>query len=120
MESKDRDYRQYNPKHRLAIKRKPKEPIVRRTDDLYSRIRGFKDPVGIARLRIDFIPPSKTHEAPASDIFEVVEIDCEEKDGDDEDQDAGMAICQHCPRIIQIPKMTANLNGKRAGLTNYP
>lgn len=41
----------------------------------------------VARRRVHFVPPSESHESSAGDVFEVVEVGCEEEDGDDEDQD---------------------------------
>jgi len=41
--------------------------------------------VRVAGARVDFVPPAQAHEAPAGDIFEVVEIGCEEEHCYDED-----------------------------------
>ncbi len=103
MGSKDRHDCQRNPERRLEIKREPEEPIVRWTDDLDRRIRGLKDPVRIACLRVDLVPPPEAHEAPAGDILEVVEIDREEEDGDDEDQDADGRLLA-CPLVPSSPE----------------
>jgi len=42
----------------------------------------------IPGLRIYFVPPSKSNETTSSDVFEVIEIGCEEEYGDDKDEDA--------------------------------
>lgn len=36
---------------------------------------------------VNFVPPSESYEATSGDVFEVVEIGCEEEDCDDEYQD---------------------------------
>ena len=36
---------------------------------------------------VDFVPPSQTDEAAAGDVFQVVEVDGEEEEGQDEDED---------------------------------
>ena len=41
----------------------------------------------VARRRVDFVPPAQADEAPAGDVFEVVEVGGQEQDGDDEDED---------------------------------
>lgn len=41
----------------------------------------------VSRLSIDFIPPSQADEPSSGDIFQIVEIHCEQDDGDDEDHD---------------------------------
>lgn len=38
---------------------------------------------------VDFVPPAKTDKAPASDVFEVVEVGGEEEERYNEDEDAG-------------------------------
>lgn len=43
----------------------------------------------VARLGVDFVPPAEAYESSAGDVFEVVEVGCQEKDGDDEDEDEG-------------------------------
>ena len=39
----------------------------------------------IAGGGVDFVPPAETDEAPAGDVFEIVEIGGEEEDREDED-----------------------------------
>jgi hypothetical protein len=41
----------------------------------------------VSGLSVDFVPPAEAYEAPTGDILEVVEVGCEEEDGDDEDKD---------------------------------
>lgn len=38
---------------------------------------------------VDFVPPTQADEAAAGDVFEVVEIEGEEEEGEYEDKDAG-------------------------------
>jgi len=45
----------------------------------------------IPSLRIYFVPPSKPYETTSGDVFEVIEIGCEEEHGDDEDEDEAVA-----------------------------
>lgn len=40
-----------------------------------------------ARLWIDFVPPSQANKPPSSNVFEVVEVDGEQDDGEDENKD---------------------------------
>ncbi|RDW67836.1 hypothetical protein BP6252_09232 [Coleophoma cylindrospora] len=80
--------RQADPEQRLRVEGEPEEARVGRVDDLSRRVRGFKDPVRVTGLGIDFVPPAQAHEPPAGDVLEVVEVDGEEEDGDDEDEDA--------------------------------
>ncbi|RDW73934.1 hypothetical protein BP5796_07376 [Coleophoma crateriformis] len=80
--------READPEQGLRVEGKPEEARVGRVDDLGGRVRGFKDPVRVAGLGIDFVPPAQAHEPPAGDVLEVVEVDGEEEDGDDEDEDA--------------------------------
>lgn len=48
----------------------------------------LEDPVTVAASRIDFVPPAETNEAPAGNVFEIVEVDGEEEESEDEDEDA--------------------------------
>lgn len=72
----------------MHIQRHPKEPTIRRIDLLRARLRALKDPLRIARRRIDLVPPAQPHEAAPSDVFQVVEVGGQEEDGQDEDEDA--------------------------------
>ena len=36
---------------------------------------------------VDFVPPAESNEAAAGDVFQVVEVDGEEEEGQDEDED---------------------------------
>ncbi|EDO02311.1 hypothetical protein SS1G_04787 [Sclerotinia sclerotiorum 1980 UF-70] len=78
---------QPDPKQWLRVKRKPEKPAIRRVYNFGIWIRGFKNPVRVARCRIYFIPPTQSDEATTGDIFKVVEIGSEEKDSYYEDQD---------------------------------
>lgn len=44
----------------------------------------------IPRRCVDFVPPPQPDEAPPGDIFQVIEIGGEQKDGDDKDKNAGL------------------------------
>ena len=47
----------------------------------------FKNPMRLSSSGVDFVPPSQTDEAAAGDVFQVVEVDGEEEEGQDEDED---------------------------------
>lgn len=87
----NRDNGQSHPECRLRIQREPEESLVRRANHLSARLiglrRALEDPVRVARGCIDLVPPSQSHKSSASDVFEVVEVGCEQQDGDDEDED---------------------------------
>jgi len=42
--------------------------------------------VRVAAGIVDFVPPSPAHEPSSSDVFEVVEVGCEQEDRDNEDE----------------------------------
>lgn len=44
--------------------------------------------MGIPGSGVDFVPPAQADEAPAGDVFQVVEVGGEEEHGEDEDEDA--------------------------------
>lgn len=84
---------QPNPQPWLRVQRQPKEALIGQilrtgTTGVAAAVLGLEDPVRIARHRVDFIPPPQSHQTPAGDIFEVVEVDREEEDCEDEDKDA--------------------------------
>lgn len=82
---------QSHPECRLRIQREPEEPLVRRADQLSAWLiglrRALEDPVRVARGSVNLVPPSQSYKSSASDVFEVVEVGCEQQDGDDEDED---------------------------------
>ena len=41
------------------------------------------------RRGVDFVPPSQPDESPPGDVFQVVEIRCEEENGEDKYEDTG-------------------------------
>lgn len=49
----------------------------------------FKYLFWFVSLWVDFVLLVKVYEVMVSDVFEVVEVGCEEEDGDDEDYDFG-------------------------------
>jgi hypothetical protein len=79
---------QQHPQHRLRIQRQPKEALIRRIN-LAPRlwIQALEYPAPVPCVDVDFVPPAQPDEAPPRDVLEVVEVDCEQQDGDDEDQD---------------------------------
>ena len=87
MQPNQRQNRHNHPQQRLDVERKPEEAAVRRVDDLCARLAAFKHPLGVARVGVDFVPPAETDEAAAGDVLEVVEVGCEEENGDDKDHD---------------------------------
>lgn len=76
-----------HPQHGLDVEGEPEEAAVGGGDDLCAGLAALKDPVGVARLGVDFVPPAQADEATAGDVLEVVEVAGEEEDGDDEDHD---------------------------------
>lgn len=42
--------------------------------------------------RVYFVPPSESHEAPPSNVFEIVKIRGEKEDGEDEYEDARLFL----------------------------
>lgn len=70
----NRQNRHQYPPQRLNIQRQPKEPAVRRVDLPRPRLQALKHPLGIARRRIDFVPPPQPDESTASNILEVVKV----------------------------------------------
>lgn len=87
LQTNHRNHSKHNPQHGLGIQRKPKEALIRRIDVARLRVRALKDPAPVARRAVDFVPPAQADEAPARNVLEVVEVDCEQQDGDDEDED---------------------------------
>ena len=57
-EAEDRNKSQRNPKQWVRVERNPEEPAIRRVDDLSCGVAALKDPVRIASLRINFVPPT--------------------------------------------------------------
>lgn len=91
MQSEDGDNAQRYPADRLRIQSQPEEPLVRSVDLSGIRIRRLKNPVAVAGLSIDFVPPAQTDQSSASDILEIVEVDGQEDDGNDENEDVVFA-----------------------------
>jgi hypothetical protein len=48
--------------------------------------------VAFAGVDVDFIPPAKANQTTSSNVFEVVEVDRKENEGENEDEDAGKKI----------------------------
>ena len=91
MQPEDSDNTQGYPADGLRIQRQPEESLVGSIDLSSIRVGRLKDPVAIARLGVDFIPPAQTNQSSASNVFEVIEIHGQEDDCDDEDQDVVLA-----------------------------
>jgi hypothetical protein len=87
LKANQRDHRQQNPQYGLRIQRDPEEPLIRRIDLSYARVRALKHPAAVPRCTVDLVPPAQPDEAPPRNVLQVVEIGCEEQDGDDEDED---------------------------------
>ena len=79
---------QTNPEERWCVHRHPEEATIRGVDDLRRRIRALKHPMRVPALWINLIPPPKPYQAAAGNVFQVVEVDSKEEDGDNEDEDA--------------------------------
>lgn len=85
------------PQQRLDVDGEPEEAAVGRVDDARGPGAGevvcvvggaaLEDPVAVACLGVDLVPPAQADEAPAGDVFEVVEVGGEEEDCYDEDHD---------------------------------
>lgn len=89
LKTRERNDRQQYPQHRLRIQRDPEKPSIRRVDGAGLGVRGLEYPATVAGRAVDFVPPPQSDEAASGDVFEVVEIGCEEEDCDYEDEDAG-------------------------------
>lgn len=57
----DSDYSQRNPTDGLGIHTQPKESLIRRVDLPSLWFGALKDPVRIAGLRVDFVPPPEAY-----------------------------------------------------------
>lgn len=80
----DGDNSEGDPEKRLAVHSQPEEALVGRVDGARVRIMRFVDPVGIARVAVDLVPPSQSHESSSGNVLEVVEVRREKEDGNDE------------------------------------
>lgn len=84
----DRKNRQPDPQPGLSVERQPEKPLIGqilRGGAVVAAVLAFENPMRIARGGVHFVPPSEPNEAPTSNIFEVVEIGGQEKNGEDED-----------------------------------
>lgn len=86
-QSNDGQYRQANPERRRHIQAKPEESLICSRDPTSCWVRGFKYPMRVTTRNVHFVPPTETNQATSRDVFEVIEVRCEEKQRDDEDQD---------------------------------
>lgn len=80
-------YGQGDPEQGLGVHGEPEEAAVGGVDDLGAGLAALKDPVAVARGRVDLVPPAQANEAPPRDVLEVVEVGREQEDRDDEDHD---------------------------------
>lgn len=87
-EAHERQYCQRDPQQRLDVVGQPEEAAVGGVDDLGAGLAALKHPLGVARGRVDLVPPAQPDQPAAGDVFQVVEVAREEEDGDDEDEDA--------------------------------
>ncbi|EFW99444.1 transcription factor [Grosmannia clavigera kw1407] len=58
------------------------------------RVAALKDPVAVARLRVNLIPPAKADETAAGNVLEVVEVGSQQENGDDEDENPRDALSE--------------------------
>lgn len=88
-------YRQRDPQERLDVVGQPEEAAVCGVDGLGAWLAALKHPLGVARGRVDLVPPPEPDEPAAGYVFQVIEVAREEEDGDDEYEDAEFrrAIC---------------------------
>jgi hypothetical protein len=77
-ETHEGQYRQRNPQQRLDVVCQPEKPAVRGIDGLGPGLAALKHPLGVARGRVDLVPPSEPDEPAAGYIFQVVEVAREE------------------------------------------
>lgn len=87
-EAHEGQYRQRDPQQRLDVVGQPEEAAVGWVDDLGAGLAALEHPLGVARGRVDLVPPAQPDEPAAGDVFQVVEVAGEEEDGDDEYEDA--------------------------------
>lgn len=83
---------QEDPEDGLDVQAEPEEARVGGVDDLGSRLAALKHPLGVARGRVDLVPPAEADEAAARNVLEVVKVGGEEEDGDDEDHDPAQVV----------------------------
>jgi hypothetical protein len=93
---------QPNPQEWLHIKRHPEEPAVCGIDGLGRWITALEYPFGIARLRINLVPPAEADQATSSNVLEVVEIGCQEQDDDYKEEDADSDLLADCDTMIRL------------------
>ena len=96
LETYDGEDGEGDPEDGLAVDGEPEEAAVGGVDGLCAGLAALKHPLGVARGRVDLVPPAQPDEPAAGDVFQVVEVAGEEEDGDDEDEDAvgsGALLC---------------------------
>lgn len=104
LEAEKRENGQGYPEGRLRIQCQPKEPLIRSCHSLATWLvrlrRTLKNPMAVASLCIDLVPPPQSHQASTRYVLEVVEVHGKEDDGDDEDEDE--VVCEyHAQEIDQ-------------------
>lgn len=87
LKAEDSHETQGDPAHGLRVQRKPEEAFIRRIDLPGIWVCTLENPVAVARLGVDFVPPAQADEASSGDVFQVVKVYCQQDDGDDEDED---------------------------------
>lgn len=87
LKAEDSHETQGDPAHRLRVQRKPEEAFVRGVDLSSIWVCTLENPVAVAGLGIDFVPPAQADEASSSDVFQVVKVYCQQDDGDNKDED---------------------------------
>lgn len=105
-EAHERQYSQRDPQQRLDIVGQPEEAAIGGVDDLGAGLAALKHPLGVARGRVDLVPPAQPDEPAAGDVFQVVEVAREEEDGDDEDEDA---VVSCAPALATAPPAKVRL-----------
>ena len=83
------------PDDGLAIHGQPKEPAVGWVDDLCAGFTTLKHPFGVARIGVDLVPPPKTDEAAARNVFRVIKVGGEEEHRYNEDHDPRRGSSAH-------------------------
>ena len=87
LETNDGEDGEGDPEDGLAVDGEPEEAAVGGVDGLGAGFAALEDPVAVAGGGVDLVPPAQTNEASAGNVLQVVEVGCEQQDGDDEDED---------------------------------
>ena len=64
--------------------------------------------MGVARCRVDLIPPPKTYQSATSNVFEVIEVGRKEEEGQDEDKNTSIKLALAYRKTVDSVKYTVS------------